>query len=607
MNNHVNNDQNMNNHAHTTVSKEILAKIFADQKQRAANAAALEQTATVLEETATATAEQPAAFQSVSFAQTASNSPASVQRTISIPESAVTVNTYQGSYIGDEGSWYTDSEGFVGYYEQHYYYFTCSVDSQANGVTQTEFLEGQLRLASSNEFGGAKLFDVYSYDGEYLGSWWDAINVADTYLESTQSAEFMVVPAYGCEGAILFDKTGVTLNYTKTIVNIQLKADQTTKYYEGQWFRKSDLYVEAVCNDDFKFRLSESQFTVDTEDFEITFPESKEPRTQTIVITYENFSTTLTLTLYPALNLSYVDNEEEEEEEENFQHLDIHVPDQLIDSARVPVVITIHGGGWGKSHANKDYYGEEEPLISEFFTSNGYVNVNMEYRQLHGLGIETGANDPVPYEQMLQDIQSVIDFITTHADTYHIDPTKIALMGHSAGGHLAMLYAYKNANITPNPIKLVISEAGPTDLDNAYFVKQSIWNSTLEMLVGKTSATSDAELSALLKAASPTNYAKNNPRLPNTLLVYSENGAPWDGVLYYDQCILLKCSILGEEKAPEETSTPFTLYANDSSYYQEYKVNVHHHNFRDLFDDSIYSTGDVKYTTVLKDILSQWL
>ena len=60
---------------------------------------------------------------------------------------------------------------------------------------------------------------------------------------------------------------------------------------------------------------------------------------------------------------------------------------------------------------------------------------------------------------------------------------KIALMGHSAGGHLALLYAYKN----PTQIDLVISEAGPT-----YFYKEN------EDLTGQDDIITDENICAMV-------------------------------------------------------------------------------------------------------------
>ena len=135
------------------------------------------------------------------------------------------------------------------------------------------------------------------------------------------------------------------------------------------------------------------------------------------------------------------------------QVMDIYVPknaDGTYKTGSFPVVITIHGGSWCRG--SKEYYN----YMTDFITDTcNCVHVNMNYRLTTGV---PWGND-ITYEDMLDDIQLVIKYLNDHSAVYHVDTSKIALMGHSAGGHLALLYAYRN----PTQIELVISEAGPTD------------------------------------------------------------------------------------------------------------------------------------------------
>ena len=48
------------------------------------------------------------------------------------------------------------------------------------------------------------------------------------------------------------------------------------------------------------------------------------------------------------------------------------------------------------------------------------------------------------YPNMLTDVEDALRFVYTHADSLHIDTTKIGVMGFSAGGHLAMMSATHN-------------------------------------------------------------------------------------------------------------------------------------------------------------------
>ena len=120
--------------------------------------------------------------------------------------------------------------------------------------------------------------------------------------------------------------------------------------------------------------------------------------------------------------------------------------------------------------------------------------------------------------------------------------SKIALMGYSAGGHLALLYAYKN----PNQIDLVISEAGPTDFTGEDFqaLPLNIKEPVMLLVNGQTS---------LLAEESPITYANSDS--PYTILAYgghlgedgemNENST--DGIIAYSQATKV-VEKLGENK-----------------------------------------------------------
>ena len=48
------------------------------------------------------------------------------------------------------------------------------------------------------------------------------------------------------------------------------------------------------------------------------------------------------------------------------------------------------------------------------------------------------------YPKMLTDIEDALRYIYLHADSFHIDTTRIGVMGFSAGGHLTMMSATHN-------------------------------------------------------------------------------------------------------------------------------------------------------------------
>lgn len=101
-------------------------------------------------------------------------------------------------------------------------------------------------------------------------------------------------------------------------------------------------------------------------------------------------------------------------------YLPPNVPGQ--DSPR-PAVIFLHGGGWR--------FGDRRlaPDLSRHFAESGYVMVSIDYR------LSTEAIFPAA----VVDTLTAIRWLRSHAETYGVDPKRIALLGSSAGGHLASL------------------------------------------------------------------------------------------------------------------------------------------------------------------------
>lgn len=188
------------------------------------------------------------------------------------------------------------------------------------------------------------------------------------------------------------------------------------------------------------------------------------------------------------LNVSYApasDDNSGDSSSNNMQILDIHFPPGLLDgNSTAPAIITIHGGSW--SHVNNTSKNEYNHM-TEIITDLGLIHVNMEYESTSTIGNEnntggenngtnnnSGSGTENPYEIMLGNIDSALSFLNDKAEELKLNKNKIGLMGYSAGGHLALLYTLKKIydNIYDSdynlPIKLVISEAGPTDFSELF-------------------------------------------------------------------------------------------------------------------------------------------
>ena len=109
----------------------------------------------------------------------------------------------------------------------------------------------------------------------------------------------------------------------------------------------------------------------------------------------------------------------------------------------------------------------------------------------------------------MEDVEATLSYIKTHADECFIDIDRSALMGRSAGAHLASLYAYGSTTV---PVRAVVNYYGPNDLLRGYydppFPDPLNVRAILRAFLGGT----PDKLRELYHEASPINYVK--PNLP---------------------------------------------------------------------------------------------
>ncbi len=179
---------------------------------------------------------------------------------------------------------------------------------------------------------------------------------------------------------------------------------------------------------------------------------------------------------------------------------------QTTSNKALPLVIIIHGGCWVSAYADYRFMAG----FAQAVTNLGYATWNIEYRALG-----TGGNWPI----IFQDINQAVDYTRTLAQSYPIDENKVAVIGHSAGGHLA-LWTASRINLksdsdlyTKNPLAIsgVISLAGIANVTG-----NNSCNSLASEVIGLPIRSPNDNLTQRLQETSPLQML---PTRTNTILI----------------------------------------------------------------------------------------
>ncbi|MDP9245679.1 MAG: alpha/beta hydrolase [Chloroflexota bacterium] len=180
-----------------------------------------------------------------------------------------------------------------------------------------------------------------------------------------------------------------------------------------------------------------------------------------------------------------------------------------------PALLVVHGGSWRSGTKGA---GALDPTIAnEMFAAQGITVYDVQYRLV----------PTATFPAQLEDVLCALGHIRAHAAEDAVDPERAAILGRSAGAHLALLAAYRaDRDPTPpgcaNPARVrgVISLYGPTDLATGYRVPP------VPDLIGGSAAIADFmggspdAVPERYAAATPQNAL--DPPLPPTLLIHGQ-------------------------------------------------------------------------------------
>ncbi len=141
------------------------------------------------------------------------------------------------------------------------------------------------------------------------------------------------------------------------------------------------------------------------------------------------------------------------------QVMDLYLPKK--NDGEVGLVLFIHGGAW--IAGDKTAYDDE--LVTAC-NDLGYAAATINYRYI---------SETISLHDVADDINSALEKIKQVGAENGININKVLLTGASAGGHLAMFYAYSRKDTAPITPVAVVSNCGPTDLtDENYYYNQDL-------------------------------------------------------------------------------------------------------------------------------------
>lgn len=186
-------------------------------------------------------------------------------------------------------------------------------------------------------------------------------------------------------------------------------------------------------------------------------------------------------------------------------------------SQPLPAIISVHGGRWVGGHKR-----DASTIKVEQWAKFGFFAMSIDYR----------LKECTPAPACYQDLQCAIRFVHANAEKYHLDTTRVFLIGQSAGGHMVSLAATLGDGPYPrtggwedakNEVKAAISVAAAYDLTSLDW--GALWTPP------------GVDAAEARKTASPNEYVSEKSR--PLLILHSDNdrSVPIDNALTMIQAL----------------------------------------------------------------------
>ncbi|WP_159453398.1 alpha/beta hydrolase [Plantibacter flavus] len=182
------------------------------------------------------------------------------------------------------------------------------------------------------------------------------------------------------------------------------------------------------------------------------------------------------------------------------------VSEEAAEKANHASLVYVFGGGWVAG---------DRTMWSPFFqylTAQGITVFSIDYR--------LSTAEQASWSTSISDVRCAIGWVHEEADTYDIDPKRIAISGGSAGANLALLAGYTSDEPAPDgcgtdtSVRAVIDYYGPTDLAAVEAEAGSTVVDMLHTYLGATAAEEPERYAEL----SPLTHV--SPSSPPTLIIH---------------------------------------------------------------------------------------
>lgn len=165
--------------------------------------------------------------------------------------------------------------------------------------------------------------------------------------------------------------------------------------------------------------------------------------------------------------------------------------------AKAPVVLYVHGGGWVKGDKTKVYH------LPSWARDRGYLLVSTSYRPVPSTNIDG----------QVSDVTRSIRWIRSNIAAYGGDPSRIVIMGHSAGAHLVSMVAAKKTG--GNLRGVIANDVQAYDLAEYYRLRSNSFARVYSRAFGANRAN--------WERWSPVTWVNRNSGFPPFLIMHSRS------------------------------------------------------------------------------------